>query len=120
MSMSEMLRGAMGAKKQAARPALALDAAGAGASGSSAPGEYAMRDLAMRSVAAIQQWAEVDDLDDGESYADRLLAMMIGIADADFDGEIGQDEQELVTIALESAWDYLVELGVSEADACAT
>lgn len=117
MSMSEMLRGAMSAKKPVARAGLALDAATSGASGSSAAGEHAMRDIAMRSVAAIQQWVEVDDLDEGESYADRLLAMMIGIADADFDGEIGEDEQELVTLALESAWDYLVELGVSEADA---
>lgn len=117
MSMSEMLRGALGAKKQAARAGLALDSATAGASGPSAAGEYAMRDLAMRSVAAIQQWVEVDDLDEGESYADRLLAMMIGIADADFDGEVGEDEQELVMLALEAAWDYLVELGVSEADA---
>lgn len=116
MSISEMLRGAMSASKPTTRAGLALDAA-TPQGGSRAAGEYAMRDIAMRSVAAVQQWAEVDDLDDGESYADRLLAMMIGIADADFDGEVGEDEQELVTLALEAAWDYLVELGVSEADA---
>lgn len=116
MSMTEMLRGALGAKKQETRAAAALDSAQAGY-GLGGAGEFAMRDIAMAAAAAVQQWAETDDLDEGETYADRLLAMMVGIADADHDGEIGEDEQELVNIALESAWDYLADMGVSEEDA---
>lgn len=115
MSMSEILRGVMSAKKPEARTA-ALDSASDPA-GNSPAGDFAMRDIAMAASAAIQQWAETDDLDGGETHADRLLAMMVGIADADHDGEIGEDEQELVNIALESAWDYLVGLGVTEEDA---
>lgn len=115
MSISEMLRSAMSAKKPQAIAA-ALDSANSSGS-ASAVGEFAMRDIAMAAAAAVQQWAETDDLDEGETYADRLLAMMVGIADVDSDGEIGEDEQELVGIALDSAWDYLSGLGVSEEDA---
>jgi hypothetical protein len=114
MSISEMLRGAMSPKKQEVRPALDSASEQPPVTGA---GEYAMRDIAMAAAAAVQQWAETDDLDDGETYADRLLAMMVGIADANHDGEIGEDEQDLVGIALELAWDYLVDMGASEEDA---
>ena len=115
MSLSEMLRDVMNPKKPTAR-AVAMDAA-TPSDGPNDVGNFALRDIAMAAAAAIQQWSETDDLDEGESYADRLLAMMVGIADVDADGEIGQDERELVTLALESAWDYLVGLGASEDDA---
>ena len=79
-------------------------------------GDYAMRDIALRAVATIQQWAETDDLDEGESYADRLLAMMVGIADSDKDGEITGDEQDLIEYALNVAWDYLASKGATDED----
>lgn len=73
-------------------------------------------DIRLKSAAAVQQWAETDDLDEGEGSADRLLAMLIGIADADMDGEISEEESELVGIAAEASWDYLAAKGVSEED----
>lgn len=78
--------------------------------------EHASTDIRLKVAAAVQQWAETDDLDSGEGYADRLLSLLIGIADADMDGEISDEESELVGIAAEAAWDYLAAKGVAEDD----
>lgn len=72
---------------------------------------YASINVALRAIASIHQWAETDDLDDGETYADRLIAQMVGLADANKDGEITDDEQEVLRVAMNSAWDYLASLG---------
>lgn len=80
-------------------------------------GEAALSDIKMRVAATIQQWAETSDLDDGETHADRLLAMLVGIVDANQDGELDDDEQAVLNIALNAAWDYLVKFGVAEDDA---
>lgn len=79
-------------------------------------GEYEHMSLRMDAVAVIQQWVEEDDLDDGESSADRLLAMMVGIADDNQDGELDDDESEVVDAVREAAWDYLSALGIEDAD----
>lgn len=79
---------------------------------------YAAADLKLKSVAVIHQWAETstDDLAAGETMADRLLALVVGVADADKDGEITDDEQAVCDTVLENAWDYLSAKGVSEED----
>lgn len=79
---------------------------------------YAQADMRLKAVAAIHQWAETgdDDLADGESMADRLLAMVVGIADSDKDGDISEEEQEICDIVLNAMWDYLSSKGVSEED----
>ena len=112
MSMTELLRGAMKRRETAK----VLDSANdeptiAGAD------DYTIADISMSAVAAVQQWAETDDLDDGESYADRLMALFVGIADANKDGDITDDEQGVLQVALNAAWDYLVKLGVTDEDA---
>ena len=112
MSMTELLRGAM-KRRDAAKT---LDSAGeppelAGAD------NYTIADITMSAVSAVQQWAETDDLDDGESYADRLMALVVGIADANKDGDITEDEQGVLEVALNAAWDYLVKCGATEEDA---
>ena len=78
--------------------------------------DYATNDIKLKAVAMVQQWTETDDLDDGESYADRLIHMVIGIADANKDGEIDEDEQAVVDVALNAIWDYLANYGVDDAD----
>lgn len=85
--------------------------------GSSAA-DYAEADVALKAGAALQEWAETtpDDLGEGEGLADRLLGMMVGIADVNVDGELGDDEQAVLTMALESAWDYLASKDVPEDD----
>ena len=112
MSMTELLRGAM-KRRDAAKT---LDSAGeppelAGGD------DYTIADITMSAVSAVQQWAETDDLDDGESYADRLMALVVGIADANKDGDITEDEQGVLEVALNAAWDYLVKCGATEEDA---
>lgn len=72
--------------------------------------------VAQQAVAALHQWAETDDLEAGETIADRLMSLFVGIADANQDGELDEDEQEIVQAALEAAWDYLESIGVSESD----
>lgn len=78
--------------------------------------DFASRDTAVSAAAAVQTWAETDDLADGEGSGDRLISMMIGIVDADKDGELSDDEQALLTVAMEKAWAYLASKGASEDD----
>jgi len=78
--------------------------------------QHDIESIKMFTAAAIQQWIETDDLEGNETSADRLLALMIGIADEDLDGEIGDDEQAVLEEALECAWDYLAQKGVDEED----
>jgi len=78
---------------------------------------YASIHISLRAIASIHQWAETDDsLDDGETYADRLRAMLVGIVDPRQDGEISDNEQEVLQVALTSAWDYLASLGAVRED----
>lgn len=112
MSTTELLRGAM-KRRDAAKT---LDSAGEAPELAGAD-NYTIADITMSAVSAVQQWAETDDLDDGESYADRLMALVVGIADANKDGDITEDEQGVLEVALNAAWDYLVKCGATEEDA---
>ncbi|MDF0606948.1 hypothetical protein HZU77_015030 [Neisseriaceae bacterium TC5R-5] len=77
---------------------------------------HTAKEIALEAVASIQQWAETDDLSAGESSTDRLFALLVGIADANKDGEISDDEQEVLDIASEAAWDYLLQCGAADED----
>lgn len=78
--------------------------------------KHDLENIKMSTAAAIQQWIETDDLEENETSSDRLLALMIGIADEDQDGELDDDEQAVLEAALECAWDYLAQKGVDEED----
>lgn len=86
-----------------------------------AAGDYASSDLALKSGAALQEWAETssDDLDEGEGLGDRLFSLIAGIADADMDGEVSEDEADVMMMAAENGVDYLIGKGVPEDDAVA-
>jgi len=113
-SMSEMLRDAM---RRCPPAKTTLDSARTDKEPTlDGADDYTLRDIRMSAVAAVQQWVETDDLDDGENSADRLMALFVGIADANKDGEITEDEQGVLEVALNAAWDYLIKLGVSEED----
>jgi hypothetical protein len=79
--------------------------------------DHTVDDIGLSAVAAVQQWAETDDLGEGETCADRLQALMVGIADPNKDGDITPDDQSVLQVALNAAWDYLVKLGVTDDDA---
>lgn len=79
-------------------------------------GSYESMALRMDAASIILAWAEDDDLDEGETTADRLLAMMVGVANEQQDGELDEDEQAVLDIVREAAWDYLEMLGIDEGD----
>jgi hypothetical protein len=107
---------ALNALRPKPKPAVVLDGAN---EDNSLPGadSYTMTDIKLKAAAAIQQWVETGDLEEGESLADRLFALMVGIADANQDGEIDDAEQAVLDEALNCAWDYLEKFGVAEEDA---
>jgi hypothetical protein len=98
---------------------LVLDAVGDDAPSDAAG--YAQTDVRLKSVAVVQQWAETsaDDLGDGESMADRLLAMVVGAVDVDKDGELDEAEAAVCDMVLNSIYDYLADKGVSDEDCSA-
>ena len=53
---------------------------------------YELAAIAQQAVAAIHQWIETDDLDSGETMADRLMGLFVGIADSNKDGELDDDD----------------------------
>lgn len=101
-------------KKEATLDSVEMDSAGT-MSGS----DYVQKDIALAAATAIQEWAETDDLDGGETLTDRLIALFVGIADANKDGDITDDEQEVMSVAVNAAYDYLLRLGVDEDDVAA-
>lgn len=78
--------------------------------------DYAVKNIKLQAISTLQQWVETDDLDEGETLADRLIAMMVGIADSNKDGELSEDEQGVIDVAMNAAWDYLKAKGVSDED----
>jgi hypothetical protein len=114
MSMSEVLRVAMARRE----PAKTLDAA-TDSSEIVGADAYTVHDISVSAIGVLHQWAETDDLDDGETYADRLMALFVGIADANHDGDVTEDEQGVLEVALNAAWDYLAKVGVTEDDVSA-
>jgi len=78
--------------------------------------DYTTTDITLKAVATVQQWVETDSLSDGESLADRLMAMVIGIADANKNGEVDEDEQYVIDMALNAIWDYLAKYGAADDD----
>ncbi len=111
--MSEVLRDAM---KSGVSTKPALDSAEDTGSELMGADDFTLKDIKLSVAAIIQQWVETDDLADGETYADRLLALMIGIADENHDGEITDDEQGVLDMALNAAWDYLASKGAADED----
>lgn len=82
---------------------------------------FSMTSVRMLVAAAVQEWCETsgEDLMEGETMADRLFGLMVGIADENKDGEITPDEEALITFAMEAAADYLIGKGADESDALA-
>jgi hypothetical protein len=98
------------------REKMILDSARQDAGRSISAAEYTAADIALQTIAVLQQWSMTDDLDAGETLADRLKGMLVGIADANHDGEITEDEQDVLDVALQAASNYLEGLGVDQAD----
>lgn len=75
--------------------------------------------IASDAMALLREWVETedDDLDDGEGLGDRLFALMVGLADDNKDGELSDDELEVMNVGGEAVYEYLVSKGISEENA---
>lgn len=78
--------------------------------------QFSDSNTSLMAVSAVLQWAETDDLTEGEGYADRLLSLLVGVVDDDLDGELSDEEAEDLLELSDAAADYLESLGVSEDD----
>lgn len=119
---SDLLRGLLTREKPKAAPApVALYDAADDETTGSAQSTYANTDLRLKAVAIAQQFAatSADDLDSGESLADRLLSLVVGAVDSDIDGELSDDEAAVAQALLENLYDYLASKGVSDEDCTA-
>lgn len=77
---------------------------------------HALQGLSMEAATTVQAWVETDDLGDGEGAADRLIAMLVGIADENKDGELDDEENAIVEMAAGEAWSYMAAKGVADSD----
>lgn len=84
-----------------------------------ASADAALAEVRMAAVGALHAWCETEpgDLGAGETMADRLFFLAVGIADENKDGEISDDEAAVIDIALNAMFDYMVSKGVTEDDA---
>ncbi len=98
---------------------------GAGDPGqTSADSDYVSQNVAVMTGAAIVEWLETMpeelgvgvDGAAGETFADRLYAMLVGIADEDQSGDLSPDETEVLNMAMATAADFLSSYGVSDDD----
>lgn len=109
--------GLMTVEKKVQKVAPTLDAVAEPANDTNYAGDYAEQAIVLNALTGLQEWVETEDLDEDETLSDRLMAIMVGVADADKDGEISEDEQNVLDIALNAVWDYMLEKGVSDEDA---
>jgi hypothetical protein len=98
-------------KKEVTKPV--LDSADG--ADSMAPVSFAVADIRLSAAAAVQHWCE-DDSNSSDGSSDRLLAYMVGIADANKDGELSEDEQMVAGDAMDAAADYMMSKGVASED----
>jgi hypothetical protein len=118
-ALKDLLKGKKPVLAKDVKPTATLDSADAESGDEAvAVNDYTTTDIRLKTAAGVQVWAETssEDLGEGEGVADRLFALLVGIADQDMNGEISEAEQAILDVALESAWAYLSAKGVSDED----
>lgn len=115
MEFREYLTGVMAeAKRPKDDPA--LDSAGEALD--SAASVYLGHSLRLHAASVLNQWAETmdEDLDPGETLADRLLALLMASVDENGDDELDETEQEMLEAVFSAAEEYLLSLDVAPED----
>ena len=115
MELREYMRGAMA---EAARPKEdpALDSARDALD--SAASVYMGHSLRLHAASVLNQWVETmdEDLDPGETLADRLLALLMAAVDDDGDDDLNEAEQDVLEAVFAAAEEYLLAADVSPDD----
>lgn len=98
-----------------------LDAAAAAESEarSDAASNFVEAQIRDDAAAVLPIWVATDDLDEGETLADRLLALLSGMADQDGDDDLTPEEEEIFNLLAQAFFELLVSMGVTEEDAIA-
>lgn len=98
-----------------------LDAAAAAESEarSDAASNFVEAQIRDDAAAVLPVWVATDDLDEGETLADRLLALLSGMADQDGDDDLTPEEEEIFNLLAQAFFELLVSMGVTEEDAIA-
>ncbi|MFJ3487153.1 hypothetical protein ACIPL1_27595 [Pseudomonas sp. NPDC090202] len=91
-----------------------LDAANKGG-GDDVPDVVYTDNMRLDATQVVREWAETDDLGEGEGYGDRLLALIVGTA-ADSDTDLTEDEVDYAGMVAELVGDYLEDKGISADD----
>lgn len=115
---------AAGKEKEKLDPARNLDPTGSGmdedeqSAFDMAGNAFAIKAIEVASISAVVTWIGTDEgkLDDGEGFGDRLFGLIVGIADEDKDGEITDEEAEIIQTASNIIGDYLSAHGVADED----
>lgn len=66
-------------------------------------------------TSVIYEWAQTDDLAEGEGLGDRLLALVVGTA-AHSENDLTEDEAQYAGMIAELVGDYLEDKGIAEDD----
>lgn len=98
-----------------------LDAAAAAEldAGNDAAANFVEAQIRDDAASVLPVWVGTDDLDEGETLADRLLALLAGMADQDGDDDLTPEEEEVLNLLAQAFADLLVTMGVTEGDAIA-
>ena len=98
------------------QPAVTMDAAGLQAT--DAPSTYELTNMRLSVASAVATWAETaeSDLDDGETLADRMDGLLVGICDADKDGDLSDAELAVLDVLYTMLDEYLTQQGAASDD----
>lgn len=77
---------------------------------------FQVKQIQSEALSLLQEWLGTtdEDLDQDEGMGDRLMALLIGLADENKDGEISDDEAEIIDIGMDAIAQYLSSKGVSD------
>jgi len=104
------------ASEQEQQPTQAmLDAAAAAGADADVPDVVYTETMRLDAMSVITEWAQTDELGEGEGYGDRLLALIVGTA-AHSDNDLTEDEVEYGGMVAELVGDILEGKGISEDD----
>lgn len=97
------------------KPAVMDDA---GFEATDAPSTYELTNLRLSVASAVATWAETsdDDLEDGETLADRMDGLLVGICDADKDGDLSDAELSVLDALYTMLNEYLSKQGADDSD----
>lgn len=71
---------------------------------------------AIDAAAIVYQWAETDDLEQGEGYADRLLSLCVGALPYDVEDDLTDEQSEELADIVDDVATVLESMGVAEDD----